>query len=81
MEDLEETFAGYLVEWAEDQLFKRNKYEDKFKVMIERLGSPENIESGIKDYIAFISTLHGQRKTVFLDMLEYAVKQNLVSSK
>ena len=81
MEVLEETFAGYLVECAEDQQFKRKKYEDKFKLMIGRLASPENIESGIKDYIAFISTLHRQRKIVFLDMLEYAVKQNLLSSK
>lgn len=49
--------------------------------MIDKLGLPENLESGIKDYIAFISTLNGQQKTVFLDMLEYAVQQNLVSAK
>lgn len=78
---LEETFAGYLLESDQDRQFKRGQYEQRFRQMVEKLGTPDGLECGIRDYIAFVSKLHGQRKLVFLEMLTFAVQQQLLSSK
>lgn len=57
-------------------------YEEQMKEMITNLGSPENIEAAIRNYVNSAGNIVSDKQSaVLLSMLGYAVQNNLISAK
>ncbi|CAG2102015.1 unnamed protein product [Medioppia subpectinata] len=81
-ETLEESFAGFVLSWDQNEIHTIKTYEDSMKTLIHELNSTDKLEIGVKHYIDVTANIvsHKQNQTL-LQMLEFAVNNNLIPGK
>ena len=80
-ETLEESFAGFVLEWDESEVHTIRNYEDSMKNLINELNA-DNMENAFKHYIDVCGNIVSHKQNqMLLQMLEFAIHNNLIPGK
>ncbi|XP_054154034.1 mediator of RNA polymerase II transcription subunit 23-like [Oppia nitens] len=81
-ETLEESFAGFVLQWDESEVHTIKTYEESMRSLVQQLTATDKLEVGLRQYIDICGNIvsHKQNETL-LQMLEFAVTNNLIPAK
>ncbi|RWS25306.1 mediator of RNA polymerase II transcription subunit 23-like protein [Leptotrombidium deliense] len=81
-ETLEEVFSGFIIANKANEELKILRFEEEMKNLIKSLGSHENIEIAIREYVSRTASIASESKIMtLLSLLEFAVKNNLLPAR